>query len=344
MKIIARCVASVLLCLGATTGCDDAASVTETPDASVGKDASTPVDAGTKPDSAAPHDAGAKEDAAEPEDAAVVKDAGLEGVDAGPNHGFLCPTNAKDHATAALKELHDHWFTAGNWTSCLWWHQANLLETVANFAGYAHDTTYNADFDPIYAAQDLNGLLSSNSFDDTQWVSLSWARADDVAPHAQYLQRAKQFYEYAANAWDDTKCGGGMWWSGKRDYKNAITNELFIVSSMKLYEKTHEQRYLENAKKTWKWFDQSGMINGDGLVNDGLVTATCKNNGQTTRRSSIAAFRSSTPSCGHRSSRTESCTSRASSTLKPAIRIRCSSKVSSSATWDTSWAKRIAKI
>ena len=38
--------------------------------------------------------------------------------------------------------------------------------------------------------------------------------------------------------------------------------------------------YLNVAKKEWAWFNASGLINSDHLVNDGLLS-TCQNNGET---------------------------------------------------------------
>lgn len=40
--------------------------------------------------------------------------------------------------------------------------------------------------------------------------------------------------------------------------------------------------FLNWAQKEWAWFSGSGMINGNNLVNDGLDSKSCKNNGQTT--------------------------------------------------------------
>lgn len=77
-------------------------------------------------------------------------------------------------------------------------------------------------------------------------------------------------------------CGGGLWWSDAHDYKNAITNELYLLTSALFYLRNGNETYLENAKKTWNWLKLSGMRNEQGLWNDGLVIKTCKNNGQTT--------------------------------------------------------------
>jgi predicted alpha-1,6-mannanase (GH76 family) len=76
----------------------------------------------------------------------------------------------------------------------------------------------------------------------------------------------------------DKKCGGGTWWSKKRDYKNAIANELFLTVAARLYQRTSNRSYRNWAEQEWTWFEKSGMINAQNLVNDGLNGA-CQNNG-----------------------------------------------------------------
>jgi predicted alpha-1,6-mannanase (GH76 family) len=40
--------------------------------------------------------------------------------------------------------------------------------------------------------------------------------------------------------------------------------------------------YLNAALEAWQWFRDSGMINSDNLINDGLNSETCENNGEPT--------------------------------------------------------------
>ena len=89
--------------------------------------------------------------------------------------------------------------------------------------------------------------------------------------------------------WDTKTCGGGVWWSKKTQGKNAIENELFLAVAASLANRasTPEQRqkYLAWAQKEWAWFHDSGMINGEHLINDGLNSsdpAHCTNNGRNT--------------------------------------------------------------
>jgi len=81
----------------------------------------------------------------------------------------------------------------------------------------------------------------------------------------------------------DDVCGGGLWWTVDRDYKHAITNELFVQAAAQLAQRLGDRGsiYFERAVSVWNWFEASGMINNELLVNDGLHTATCRNNGDT---------------------------------------------------------------
>jgi predicted alpha-1,6-mannanase (GH76 family) len=84
--------------------------------------------------------------------------------------------------------------------------------------------------------------------------------------------------------WDDV-CGGGLWWNKDRGYKNAITNELFLLAAARLHRRartpTGAGGYYDWAFREWNWFEASGMINAAHLVNDGL-DASCVNNGGVT--------------------------------------------------------------
>ncbi len=92
---------------------------------------------------------------------------------------------------------------------------------------------------------------------------------------------AKRDADYLWSFQDD-RCGGGIWWSTERSYKNAITNELFIKLAAAIHNRTPgDTKYVGQASQIWRWFSASGMINGQHLVNDGL-DGQCRNNGGTT--------------------------------------------------------------
>lgn len=124
----------------------------------------------------------------------------------------------------------------------------------------------------------------SSFFDDDGWYLNAWIRAWDVTGDSKFLNEAISIFNRMTTAWDNT-CGGGVWWNSDRNYKNAITNELFLLAAARLHRRapngTGAGSYYDWAFKEWNWFRNSGMINAQNLVNDGL-TSNCQNNNDTT--------------------------------------------------------------
>ena len=144
---------------------------------------------------------------------------------------------------------------------------------------------------PVTAAQKANQGFLNKFYDDEGWWALAWIDAYDLTRNKDYLSMAQSIFADMAGAWDDT-CGGGIWWSKDKNYKNAIANELFLSVAAHLVNRTSgsaRKQYMDWGRKEWKWFEGSGMINAKGLINDGLdmgpekvVGPGCTNNGRTT--------------------------------------------------------------
>jgi len=58
-------------------------------------------------------------------------------------------------------------------------------------------------------------------------------------------------------------------------------NFFFVLSTLHYQFDMNNQTYLQWATKEWTWFESSGMINANHLINDG-IDGNCRNNGQTT--------------------------------------------------------------
>ena len=164
-----------------------------------------------------------------------------------------------------------------------WWTSANGLTTLANYSMLTHSTSYNGIFANTLAQAPTQyaGFLD-NFYDDEGWWALEMVAAYDLTKNQQYLTTAASIFHDMTGGWDST-CGGGIWWSKDRNYKNAIANELFLSVAAHLANRAAEgdrAGYLSWANQEWTWFQQSGMINSQNLINDGL-TSSCKNNGQT---------------------------------------------------------------
>ena len=115
-------------------------------------------------------------------------------------------------------------------------------------------------------------------YDDEGWWALGLIRAYDVTGTAMYLDAAVQIFQDMQTGLGGP-CNGGVFWNKDRLYVNAITNELYLSVAASLANRLPEDvRYLEIARDQWRWFKDSGMINEDNLINDGL-DGNCNNNG-----------------------------------------------------------------
>jgi predicted alpha-1,6-mannanase (GH76 family) len=180
----------------------------------------------------------------------------------------------------ALMQLYS--YGSGNWSNG-WWQSANALTAMIDYMARSGRSTYSYVIaDTFNALRNAQGGNFTNSFiDDTGWWGLAWVRAYDYTGNSAYLQMAETDDNYMSGYWDGT-CGGGLWWSTARTYKNAIPNELYLKLSAGLHNRlSGDTLYLGRAQTEWSWFKASGMINSSNLINDGLSSG-CANNGGTT--------------------------------------------------------------
>jgi predicted alpha-1,6-mannanase (GH76 family) len=225
-------------------------------------------------------------------------------------------TSYAANAEAALTELQT-WYNTQNglWNTTGWWNSANCITVLGDLA--AVDSNVKAEVTSVFAntivaAQNYNlaqskiitpefnqetiwgpndqvvavnpkGFLNG-FYDDEGWWALGWIQAYDVTGNTEYLNTAVDIFTDMKNG-SSTPCssgGGGIWWDKANTYVNAIANELYLSVASHLANRVTSQKtfYLGIAEDQWTWFQNSGMINKQSLINDGLTTA-CKNNNGT---------------------------------------------------------------
>jgi predicted alpha-1,6-mannanase (GH76 family) len=176
-----------------------------------------------------------------------------------------------------------------------WWNSANAITVLVDYSRATHSTEYlSAVENTLNRANKAYGTTNfvNDSNDDEGWWAMVWIDAYDLTRRPEYLEMAEKIFADMTTQWETGTCGGGVWWSKDLEhssYKNAITNELFLEIAASLANRVTDEarraRYLDWAEKEWQWFKASGMINQDGLVNDGLNATdakACRNNKQTT--------------------------------------------------------------
>ena len=186
-------------------------------------------------------------------------------------------------AVDALVRFYDQ--LTGVWPTTGWWNSANALTAVIDYMLASGDRRYVWLVINTYDRKRdaLRGDFINNFNDDTGWWALAWIRAFDLTGDHRYLATARRAVDVMWS-YQDGVCGGGLWWTTGRGYKNAISSELYVKAAAELSQRLGAGGtvYLERAVTVWNWFERSGMINAELLVNDGLDRATCRNNHQTT--------------------------------------------------------------
>ena len=194
------------------------------------------------------------------------------------------PEQYRAWASEAVGAL-QRWYNprTGLWKTAGWWNSANALTAVIQHSQRTGERGYRYVIETTFGrAQRVNRGFSNLYYDDDGWWALAWIAAFDLTGEVKYLDMARALFAGMAAGWDDA-CGGGLWWTRRKTYKNAIPNELFLLIAGRLHQRTASSAsgYLHWALREWQWFRASGMIGPAGLVNDGL-TADCANNGRTT--------------------------------------------------------------
>lgn len=157
------------------------------------------------------------------------------------------------------------------------WQLALAIEAVTTAYVRTREPSYEW---ALHAWRHRHHARRSRYFDDNGWYVNAWLRAYEATGDDAFLAAADRGFQDLTAGWDGT-CGGGVWWSEDKTYKNAITTGLFLLAAARLARLGRDASLAGGwAQRAWEWFDAIGLINRDGLVNDGLTD--CRNNGGTT--------------------------------------------------------------
>ncbi|OAG06994.1 glycosyl hydrolase [Paraphaeosphaeria sporulosa] len=216
-----------------------------------------------------------------------------------PRYSFLLPllyispavADYTENTHTAIQLLQDKFYNVdtGLWkgaTGDLWWQSGHILETVARF-GIADESYKQTAIDIVantYAKSgDQIGYTNwhNDYYDDMGWWAQGWIAAYDLTGDSKYLDTAKDLFEDMTGGYH-TPCGG-IFWSKAATGIASISNELFLSVAAHLANRVgdgEKENYKNWAHQEWDFIWNSGVINGDNLINDGVDMGTCKNNGK----------------------------------------------------------------
>lgn len=208
-------------------------------------------------------------------------------------------------AANALQTLYNQ--TSGLWSTTGWWNSANCLTVLADLTQIDSDisiVTGSVWPNTFEQAQKYNlnqlrtvpGTTISNNnysaaqsevlqptgflngfYDDEGWWALGWLAVYDITKDQQYLDAAVNIFNDMVGTGYNATCGG-IWWDKTHSANVAIANELFLSVAAHLANRApNTQYYLSWAQRQWTWFQNSGLINANNNINDGLDLTTCEN-------------------------------------------------------------------
>lgn len=174
-------------------------------------------------------------------------------------------------AIKTLQSFYDE--ADGLWSTTGWWNSANCLTVIGDFLALAVEEAGGLNLENVlsntftqaqqtsqtatktlmkgtsirmfesryaaspvlgesgFAARGFSGFIN-NYYDDEGWWALAWIRAYDVTGNTEYLNMAESIFADMQGGVNGT-CGGGIWWSKDRAYKNASKQLSDIISIVK---------------------------------------------------------------------------------------------------------------
>ncbi|WP_419707454.1 glycoside hydrolase family 76 protein [Promicromonospora sp. NFX87] len=216
-------------------------------------------------------------------------------VQAAPPPGDPATAGSTEVARArvATEVLLDSYDEEKAWFPSSWWNSAVALQTIGDYMERTGDRSYLGVLDHSFetnkgpfpagerSTDEIYGNFTSRAIDDAGWWALNWVTAYDLTGDQKYLDMAGTIADFMHGFWDPSTCGGGIWWNEERTYKNAVTNGQWIRLTAELHNRIPgDTAWLDRSQEAWDWYAASGLINSEGLVNDGLTDA-CANNRDT---------------------------------------------------------------
>lgn len=110
-------------------------------------------------------------------------------------------------------------------------------------------------------------------YDDNVWIGLDMVKWYAISKDVRYLNQAKGVWDYLSQyGWDNT-CGGGVHWKELNEpslSKHTCSTAPAGVLSCKLYQLTHEQKYLDKAIECFDWLQTYMQDPSDHLYYDNV--------------------------------------------------------------------------
>ncbi|KAK8169784.1 glycoside hydrolase [Phyllosticta citrichinensis] len=208
------------------------------------------------------------------------------------------PTN-RDSVAAAAKQIASGLFSFYDsehgvglfGKRALWWESGSAHDALINYWFLTGDATYNSDVENALIAQSdlgfqpLNQTASITNDEQAIWALAGVTAAERGFPSingTNYIDLSITAFESLLARWDNgtqNSCGipaGGLrmglfTFDTLYEYKNTLSTALFFQLSARLARYTGNATYTDAAVMTYDWLEQTGLVDADGFVYDGLT-------------------------------------------------------------------------
>ncbi len=198
----------------------------------------------------------------------------------------LGPTTPADRAKAAFLALENNLGgpdgTFGNSVKARWlptsvWPQGQAIAGALDLAAVTGDyrpassaiaalSLYRQG--PAYAPDIAYGPGQDRYYDDNEWLGLDLVQAYNQTGNQAYLDRAEGLFDFLQSG--QTPSGGMHWVENSRTpSRNTCSNGPAIELALRLYQATHDGKYLDFATKT-DAFLESTLRSPSGLYYDSI--------------------------------------------------------------------------
>lgn len=124
-----------------------------------------------------------------------------------------------------------------------------------------------------YASYITEAGKSDRFYDDNIWLALDFADLYLKSGDKKWLKKSQEIWRFIQSGTDD-KLGNGIYWcEQKKGSKNTCSNAPGTVLNLKLYQATHDKKYLDTAIGLYNWTKENLQDPDDGLFYDNINLA-----------------------------------------------------------------------
>lgn len=125
--------------------------------------------------------------------------------------------------------------------------------------------------EPIGYASYINTEAQSDRFyDDNIWIGIDYTDLFSMTSKEDYLQKAKQIWDFVISGNDDVLGGGIYWCEETKNEKNTCSNAPAAVFAFKLFDVTQDSSYYAKGLELYQWTKENLQDPTDYLYLDNI--------------------------------------------------------------------------